>query len=264
LAHSWIAETAVRRHAQFVLAIGGNGPRWFRAAGYRSEKIFPFAYFLPFKSDRSQRDLNGGNRTTVSYIGRFTKQKGVHIFLDAVEKTKSEIQVEIAGAGSEVAAVSRAVATSRIPMMQGGAIPMSEVPRFFARSDILVVPSITTNDGWAAVVSEALMAGVAVIASRFVGASICLADPLRGVVVSSVTGETVARAIDGLVDAGVLSNEHRSRRARWASARLSDAAGERYLIAILSYVAGWAPRPEPFYLDSAVGNSRLGLHSEID
>jgi hypothetical protein len=42
-----LTEGAMRRNADFIFVIGRNGPSWFRAVGYRSDRIFPFAYFLP-------------------------------------------------------------------------------------------------------------------------------------------------------------------------------------------------------------------------
>jgi glycosyltransferase involved in cell wall biosynthesis len=247
LAHSWMTETAVRQYAQFILAIGANGPRWFQAAGYRSERIFPFAYFLPPPTNDSRRSPRDDDRIAVTYLGRIERSKGIFIFLDAVGRVKAAIRVEIAGAGSEATAVFHAASTASAPFEYRGAIPMSEVPDLLARTDILVAPSTTTDDGWGAVVSEALMAGVAVVASKFVGASVCLADPVRGVVVSDPNGHTVARAIDSLIDSGVLSNAHRKRRAEWAVACLSAAAGARHFLAILAHVIEGAPRPQPFY-----------------
>jgi glycosyltransferase involved in cell wall biosynthesis len=138
-----------------------------------------------------------------------------------------------------------------VPIAFRGTIPMKDVPDFMRRADILVLPSITTKDGWGAVISEALLAGACVIASNRVGGSICLDANWRGRVIDRLTPIAVALAIDSLIDSNCLDEASRERRAAWANARLTGAAGARYLLAILSHVYEGSARPAPFYADNS-------------
>jgi len=94
------------------------------------------------------------------------------------------------------------------------------------------------------------MAGVAVVATRQVGASICLGQPWRGEVVRSLSPPAVAKAIQRLAELGMLDAASRARRSRWARERLSAKAGAQYLLAILAHRYDGAPRPPAFYTDA--------------
>ncbi len=248
--HSWMSEGSLRTHIDFVLAIGRNGPRWFRATGYRGATIFPFAYFLPSMAGKitfSERNKEAPVRIT--WLGRLTKEKGIHAFLKAVRMVRCDVTVSIAGVGPELSAVLDLVENTPIAARYCGVLPMMAVPELLAESDILVLPSTTTDEGWGAVVSEALLAGVAVIASRKVGASICLEDNERGYIVTPNSPKAIALAIDKLALEGKLTSSFRALRAKWAEERLTGQAGAAYLMNIVSHIYDKADRPPPFYAD---------------
>jgi glycosyltransferase involved in cell wall biosynthesis len=246
LVQSWLTEGRLRRRADFVLGIGRQGPMWFRSAGYAPRKLFPFAYFLPFPPETAPTPPSLERRTVVGYLGRLTQPKGFGAFADAVGKVRQPIEVRIAGLGPMEDRASALVADGPVPARYVGAIPYGDVGRFLAGLDVLVVPSVT-KDGWGAVVGEALAAGVAVVASTFVGASICLDDPRAGHVLADTRVETIAAAIDEVCAGPHLGADSRAWRANWARAHLSAEAGARHLVHILRSLDGLEPRPLPFY-----------------
>src|ERR1700743_3145077 len=113
---------------------------------------------------------------------------------------------------------------------------MDDVPYFMSNTDIVVLPSITMDDGWGAVVSEALMAGAAVVCSHKVGASLCLADETRGTVVDDLTGANVAFAIEQLITKDLCGLPYRNVRRDWAHAHLTHRVGVEYFLEILDLV----------------------------
>lgn len=247
LAHSWATERHVRRNAAFVLAIGRNGPSWFRRSGYRRNRIFPFAYFLPLSPQIARSAPH--NVPRIGYLGRLIKPKGFDLFLAAMPLVRHRASIAIAGSGDRAEAIE---ALSR--QMPGqvdfrGTIAMAEVPAFLSDIDILVLPSITTDDGWGAVVTEALMAGAAVVATHKVGASICLDAPWRGAVSKSLHPEALAKVVDDVVAGTGLDDAHRRRRRAWADDHLSGRAGATYLLKVLDHVYDGAERPAAFYDD---------------
>ncbi|WP_181184148.1 glycosyltransferase [Prosthecodimorpha hirschii] len=251
---SLATEGRIRRHVEFVLGIGRHGPTWFNLAGYNGQKVHPFAYFLAFPPPAA---TNGPQATSVSgvrkvgYLGRLTAKKGFGVFTEAIGLVRQPIEVRIAGTGEmEAAARELAAGTGPASVSFLGPLPMSEVNDFLAGLDILVVPSLTLDDGWAAVVCEALAAGAAVIASNKVGASICLTEPRNGLVLKSTDPRAVAGAIDEVCASSILDSELRSWRMHWVRDHVSAEAGARYLIRILRSVDGVAPRPEPYYADA--------------
>ena len=247
--HSWLTERHIRANADFILAIGRNGPPWFRSTGYASERIFPFAYFVAGISPADFDVPLSRRPARLTWLARTIGEKGIHLFLDSLPLISSAFTVEAAGTGTEAYLMHQTAAQMPDRFTYHGAIPMGMVPELLGRTDILVLPSITTNDGWGEVVGEALMAGAAVVATDKVGASICLDNDWRGRTVHNLNGLNIADAIDSLIDDGRLTASYRERRSNWANARLTGAAGADYLLAVLNHVYGNGSRPPPFYAD---------------
>ena len=244
--HSWLAESRIRSEASFVLAIGRHGPRWFRMTGFSESRIFPFAYFLPAPRLDGIEERNPELPLTVSYLGRLERSKGIHLFLQSISSLSSRFKFEIAGIGSASADVQSLADGSSGRIIFHGSIGNSEVPKFLARTDILAVPSIV-KDGWGAVVSEALFAGVAVIASNKVGSSICLEDASRGTVVHNLKPGALREAVLDMVNSERLGSDYRQIRSKWANVTLTGAAGAQYVQKIVHYVFCNGERPAPFY-----------------
>lgn len=236
LAQSWFTERALRRHARFVLAIGRNGPPWFRAVGYPPARIFPFAYYV----DAPPPLAAPVGPTTIAYLGRLEPEKGIDLFLAAAARLDPAWRVTVAGHGS---AEARVRADRRVQF--AGALPMAAVPGFLGEADVLVQPSLTTDDGWGAVIGEALLAGAAAVASDRAGASILLDAPERGRVIRRLHPDALAAAIREVAAAG-RDPALRRRRAAWARGCLTGEAGAARLVAILEHVLGGAPPPPAF------------------
>lgn len=251
---SWLTEGWLRKNADFVLAIGRNGPPWFESVGFAEKKVFPFAYFLTPSGAAQTERAYPDHPPRVTFLGRLDKEKGIHLFLGALELLGDAVQATVAGRGAKAALVSKA--RSRLPLTVMGAIPMAAVPELLAISDILVLPSVSTNDGWGAVVSEALFAGVAVVATDRVGASVCLADDRRGRVVGTLDASAVATAVRNIIDAGQLGEDDRAGRKAWGRRHLTAEAGAAHLLSILSHVYEGTPRPRPFYEEGAFHEER--------
>lgn len=245
LAQSLVTEGAIRRQVACVLAIGRNGPPWFRRTAYRSDRIFPFGYFIQAPPSLPSRAFDGCLR--VAYLGRLTRAKGIHLFLEAVSRLAKAmpVSVAVAGTGPEAPAVQRAEAEARNPFRFVGPVQMADIPRFLADQDVLVVPS-TTDDGWGVVVSEALMAGAAVVATGRVGASSCLGRPDNGRLLPAPTAAALTWALADLARSGRLDAASRAARTEWALAHLTGAAGARQMLAIFGHVFAGAAAPPAF------------------
>lgn len=247
LIHSLVTELKIRRHADFILAIGVNGPRWFALAGYLRERIFPSAYFLDLKT-RFSADFPRRAATepvSIAFVGRLEIEKGFHLFMQAVHLVKSEARFLVVGGGTlEPLTECGLPDAPRVEMV--GVLPMSQVPNFLRSVDIVVLPSTSTNDGWGAVVSEALAAGAAVVVSSKVGASMCALQQGNGIVVSTNTPAEIASAIDELVNNGCLSSKKRRQRHQWAIAHLDQSAGASYIVSLFDHIYSGTPRPASF------------------
>jgi len=248
LVHSWSTEWRIRRDADFVLAIGRHGPPWFLKAGYKAETIFPFAYFLSNDHQAFERtaEVRTNSVPQISFVGRLTKDKGFEDFLKAISLVKSPVRINVAGAGPSLNSLHEAMQKFQ-NITYLGVLPMNEVPALLKETDVLVSPSVVKDDGWGAVVSEALMAGAAVVASECVGSSICLDDLSRGRVIKASSFTAIASAIDDLVAGGFLDGVYRRERASWAASHLTGVVGARYFLEILEHVYSHGEKPKPFY-----------------
>jgi glycosyltransferase involved in cell wall biosynthesis len=265
---SWLTESALRRDARFVLAIGRHGPSWYRAVGYPVRRIFAFAYFLPspvtttasaaaaaapaaaaLSQGRIMREArSGSDPLRLAYVGRLVEAKGVHFLLAALAKLKRPAQLTVIGAGPQANELKQQARELGIDAEFCGALPIDQVQLRMHGFDILVLPSLSRDDGWGAVVSEALLAGTAVVASASAGASILLEHGNNGRVVPAADSSALASAVDELAGSGQLQKTARSARMTWAGQRLTAAAGAAYFERIVKHCNGAAERPKEFYL----------------
>lgn len=248
---SWASEGWLRRNVQFVLAIGRHGPPWFRSVGYGADRVFPFAYFLPPpQADRGGAGASPnrvGRKIEVAYVGRLIEPKGVRHLLPAIAALSRRARLTLIGDGELRDALVQQARASSIDAEFAGVLPIDEVQRRMRDFDVLALPSLTKDDGWGAVVSEALLAGTAAIASSCAGASILLDDPGNGCVVAPGDSEAIARAIADLERRGALTRDARAARMRWASTRLTAQAGASYFMQIVRHRFEGGPRPMEFY-----------------
>lgn len=244
---SWLTEGWLRRKVAFVLAIGRNGPPWFLSVGYSEQRIFPYAYFVDASDTlpRAERTVEP-NPVHVGFVGRVTRAKGVEDLLEAIRGC-ANTRLSIVGAGDLSDRLRQRSAELGLNVDFVGPKLITEIPALMGHFDVLVLPSTTTDDGWGVVVNEALLSGTAVIATRCVGASVVLDDPLLGACVSANAPEEIANAIERLRGARAFAPETRGLRASRAADMLTGTAGAVALSEVIAFVFLGAVRPKPFY-----------------
>lgn len=228
LIQSWLFEFRIRSTAKAILAIGANGRPWFKMAGYQDENIFDFAYYLPAQELLTRKSVQG--KTQVIYIGQLTDKKGVKYLIEAVNGLEFICDLTVVGSGPNSKGLKSLSKRNTIFL---GNIKNSLVRGKLAKADILVLPSVSKDDGWGAVVSEALLQGCAVITTDKVGSSIVVGNELIGRVVASNSSAEIEQAILSLVNSQGLSSAARQYRAEFAKNNLTGDSGARYLWGIV-------------------------------
>jgi len=243
--HSIITEGWIRNNVSLVFAQGANAPSWFQMALYPKEIIIPFAYFIkppifikPFYTD---------SRIQVGYVGRLVKMKGINYLIEGVNLIKDKVDLKIAGNGPILNNLKYFCRSLGLKAEFSGVIPMNTIGSYMSSLDVLVLPSISNDDGWGVVVSEALMCGTAVIATDAVGASVVLEDPIFGIRVPIKAPNDIASAILKLKKSGLFSTEIRLRRKELAISRLSARAGATHFYSILKWAFNGEQKPTEFY-----------------
>jgi glycosyltransferase involved in cell wall biosynthesis len=155
----------IYRNAAAVVTYGPHVSRYVAAQGARRIFIAPQAVDNEFWS--APTPVQRGERFEVLFAGRANRAKGVQVLLEAWRQSALEpgtARLTLVGA-----------AHAEAPGVTSAGMADAEALRnFYARSSVLVIPSIRTRrfvEPWGLVVNEAMNQQCAVIASDAVGAA---------------------------------------------------------------------------------------------
>jgi glycosyltransferase involved in cell wall biosynthesis len=239
--YSWTLRHPFAR-PDFVLAVGGRMPAWLSNRGFPARRVFPFTYFLD--PHVTQRRAPTTPSFRIGFVGQLIPRKRVDLLINALPCDGREVEVVIIGSGPEEGTL-RALASRRLGrdcVKWLGSMPMASTRERLAHFDCLVLPS--EHDGWGAVVSEALLAGVPAICSDRCGAEVAVRASGVGGVFPSGNVEALRAVLERAIAGGPITAPGRDALARWARC-LSNVAGAPYLEDVVGNVYGSAPRPAP-------------------
>jgi glycosyltransferase involved in cell wall biosynthesis len=107
---------------------------------------------------------------TIGYVGRLAREKGVHVLVSALARTKGDWRLLVVGEGREREELRRQVASARVDSRVEfrPPVPSTRVPEVLRGVDALVLPSLTTRtwkEQFGRVLVEAMSCGVPVVGS---------------------------------------------------------------------------------------------------
>jgi glycosyltransferase involved in cell wall biosynthesis len=144
----------------------------------------------------------------VAYVGRLSREKGVHVLLAAMRHTRG-IPLVIFGDGPEAPALRRAAEDARLDVKFAGHAAHAVIEAALTRATAVILPTLSPENAPMAVL-EAANAGVPVIVSNRGGLPE-LARRVGGVVVEAGDDAALARAIDDAWQDGERWREHARR-----------------------------------------------------
>ena len=165
-----------------VLAIGPWSKKDMIELGVREEQIWDWGYFVEeCKVENVKCKIRGVQMAPlkVLWVGRMQKLKHVDTIIRAVSSlhhsptpslTHSQLSLDIYGTGPEEARLKRLGAKYGDAVRFHPPVPIDEVRAIMRAHDIYVLAS-DENEGWGAVVNEALMEGMRVLGTFEAGAS---------------------------------------------------------------------------------------------
>jgi colanic acid/amylovoran biosynthesis glycosyltransferase len=167
----------------------------------------------------------------IVFVGRLVEKKGVAVLLDAVRRLPpGDWSVEVVGDGPLRAELERRAAG--LPVTFRGSLPRIQVAAAYARSEIVVVPSVSAasgdQDGLPVALLEAMSAGCAVIGSRISGIDAMLDDGENGLLVPPGDADRLAAAIGALLGDPELRAKFGAAARTRADGFSVDAVGRRY------------------------------------
>jgi glycosyltransferase involved in cell wall biosynthesis len=203
-------------HADAIVVYGEHVRRYLVSLGVCQERIFEAWHALDnsrynqsvSKSELDElRQAHGlADRRVVLFVGRLEPEKGLSSLIQALGKVSREDTVLLfVGDGHDRTALEWECAKYKVPAVFAGYVPTEKLYRYYALSELFVLPSITTptfKEPWGLVVNEAMNQGVPVIASEAVGAAAggLVQNGVNGFIVPEGDAEALAQAIDRLLN----------------------------------------------------------------
>ncbi len=165
--------------ASAIAAVGSRAARDY-ALRFPGQRIWNIPYHCdlrPYRAIGQKRRTN--TEVTFFFCGQMIRRKGIDILLEAFTRLcqgNTLARLLLAGRPGELPALLQTLPVPvRSRIEYAGFKEPHELPEYFARADVFVLPS--RYDGWGVVINQALGAGLPVICSEAAGASQDLVDP---------------------------------------------------------------------------------------
>lgn len=191
--------------------------RPWMAAGCRDILVIPNGVEMTF----GKAGKTTGAPFVVTVIGNLIALKQVDVVIRAfasLPKTVGRPQLLIVGAGPEMARLQSLANERGINdrVRFTGQVPPEQVADYLAKSDLLILAS--TGEGRPSVVSEAMAAGVPVVASDIEGVREMIADGVRGLLFPVGDVARLAACMQRIMDDPTLGRRLAVNAAQWLRA----------------------------------------------
>lgn len=153
--------------------------------------------FQPIPQAEARHALNLGDEPLLLSVGHLVERKGHHLVIGMLPHLP-EHRLLIAGDGEERGALTSLARNLNVAdrVHFAGAVPQSELPRYYAAAACLVLAS--SREGWANVLLESLACGTPVVATRLWGTPEVVASPVAGQLAETRTVEGLLAAFQAL------------------------------------------------------------------
>jgi glycosyltransferase involved in cell wall biosynthesis len=156
----------VMRSASRLIAPTEFVQHWYAAHRAPADKLVTIPPGLEYPAITLQRKRTSSEPMRFAYVGGLSRQKGIHVLIEAFTGIKGPAELWIAGDESfdpDYVAQLRALATPNVRFL--GKLTRKEVWDTLARADVVAVPTLW-YETFSFIVSEAFAMGAPVVASR--------------------------------------------------------------------------------------------------
>jgi glycosyltransferase involved in cell wall biosynthesis len=197
------------RHVQAVLTVSQDLADRLQASGVPAERIHVVPNgvderFSPADPVAAREELGlPVEGVLLLFVGLLVPVKGLSVLLEALESLKDlPLTTVLVGDGSEEPALRRQAEAAGLDVLFAGRQPATQVHRWMAAADALVLPSL--SEGRPNVVLEAQATGLAVVATAVGGTPELIDDGRTGVLVPVQDPDALAAALRRVVDDAAL------------------------------------------------------------
>lgn len=189
-----LVERLLARWSEAIVCISEHERRIAERGGVHSAKLFVVLNGVAAEGEQPTGAAPpwSGDGIRLLFVGRFDRQKGLDVLLDALELLEEPVQCAVVG-GSVLG--DSAVSLPPRVIAMGWRTP-AEVEKAYRTADALVVPS--RWEGFGLVAVEAMRAGLAVIASRVGGLAEVVANGETGILVEPGSPAALASVLRNL------------------------------------------------------------------
>jgi glycosyltransferase involved in cell wall biosynthesis len=188
-----------------VLAVSDAVARTLVGAGYPPELVEVVPQAMPEPEaiwqalGAARLPGRGNGPLVVGFLGSAYPHKGVHVLVEAAQRARAELRVEIHGDVAPAYAQRLAALDGRGVVHLAGPFASADLPAILARFDVAVVPSATW-DCAPLVVAECLAGRVPVVGARMGGIAEAVRDGVDGLLFDGRDADGLAGCLDRLAD----------------------------------------------------------------
>lgn len=164
-----------RKNAPYVLAAGAYAAQDYKSLGYPKEKFLKWGYFPPLVQIPLPELMKNKQENTIVWVARFIPLKHPEYIVelgDYLRKYNIPFHIRMIGIGELLESTKKMIDSYGLSkcIEVVGAMPPEQVRREFDRAQIALLTS-DRNEGWGAVVNEAMNSGCVMVASREAGST---------------------------------------------------------------------------------------------
>ena len=192
------------RTADYIQVISSFAKRSFLEQGVPAERLILTPVGVDIAEVAGIPRVKRAGPLRVLYLGHVSLRKGVHYLLQAAHSLPPGT-VEVSLVGGATPDGKLLLERFARPGEWKGSVNRDRLATIFAEHDVLVLPSI--EDGFGAVISEAMAAGLPVIATTNTGGPDAVEEGVTGYIIQPRSPDALAGALTKLADDPVLCEE---------------------------------------------------------
>ena len=160
----------------YMLAANAYGAKDFNLIGLYKDKIYKWGYFLEtnhYDIEKLIEEKEKNEKIQIVWVARFIKWKHPEVVVKLAKKLKEQnynFEIKMLGTGVLEEKIKNQINKNNLQdvVTVVGQVPSDKVKDYYEKANIFIATS-GSNEGWGAVVNEAMNGGCAVIANRKMG-----------------------------------------------------------------------------------------------